>query len=330
MPSGDIARQQGTTTVPRKPATFAARARALAGRTPVVAQAETAVTRILAAAEAPTLRRPAPASEPPPPPVTTLPVHAARAPLFLVLGVVAVVLGAGATGAYLLLRRPPPSLLADQAPSTVVDVPSEPLGTSPAARDEAAAPAESISGAPVGQVVVVPVPAVAPPAATAPPPAPQLAAIASAPPPGAGSVPAPAASSPAPAAGAAMSPLDSPQTVPTPAATAPSGALEAGQPPEPIAPIEVAETYESRGAVEFDLDPENTEIWIGGERIGTSEGLDGEPYALPGPGTYDLRLTREGFETIWIRIRVHPEAEDEIAEVDTELRRVRRRRGVRP
>jgi serine/threonine-protein kinase len=302
-------------------AAFAARARALAGKTLVVAQAETAATRILAAAEAPTVQRPASVAPPPPaapPPAVTVPVRAPGSPLLIVLGVVGVLLAALATGAFLLLRRPPPPPSALPSPQAVVDVPSEPLGAKPPAVEPAAPPSTSPASPPIGQVIEVPVQPVPPPVATAPP----LGAVAAAPP--------PASLAPAAAGSAAATTAEPPVSEPSPAplAAAPEPAATAPATPSPplAEPIEIAETYESQGSVEFDLDPEKTEIWIGGERIGTSEELDGEPYAFPGPGIYDVRLQREGFHTAWIRIVIHSAAEDEIAEVDTELRRVRRRR----
>jgi hypothetical protein len=308
-------------------AAFAARARALAGKTLVVAQAETAATRILAAAEAPTVQRPAavapplpaaPAPQPAAPqpaapqpaaprPAATVPVRAPRTPLLIALGVVAVLLAAVATGAFLLLRRPPPPPSAAPAPVAAVDVPSEPLGARPPAAEPAAPPPQS---PPIGQVIEVPVEPAPPPVSTAPPPA----AVAAAPPP---ATPAPAVTAAGPPASTVT--VEEPAAGPAPEPAPIASAL-------PAEPIEIAETYESQGSVEFDLDPEKTEIWIGGERVGTSEELDGEPYAFPGPGIYDVRLQREGFQTTWIRIVIHAEAEDEIAEVDTELRRVRRRR----
>jgi serine/threonine-protein kinase len=78
----------------------------------------------------------------------------------------------------------------------------------------------------------------------------------------------------------------------------------------------------SKGA-EFNVSPEEAEITINGRAIGIADDWDGmgggKTYEFSAPGSYYVMLTAKGYATTWLKIEVRPGAEDEIADVDTEL-----------
>jgi hypothetical protein len=78
------------------------------------------------------------------------------------------------------------------------------------------------------------------------------------------------------------------------------------------------------------VDPEEAEVSIEGRLIGIADDWDGsgggEVYEFPGPGDYYVRLSLPPkWETAWIKIVVTPDAAADVVEVDTELRKVKKR-----
>jgi hypothetical protein len=69
-------------------------------------------------------------------------------------------------------------------------------------------------------------------------------------------------------------------------------------------------TQDSRddmGALDLDLSPGDTEVYVNGERIGTVDDFDGWPQYLWLPkGTYDLVFYRDGYKTLARQVSVYP------------------------
>lgn len=65
--------------------------------------------------------------------------------------------------------------------------------------------------------------------------------------------------------------------------------------------------YGTAGAVDIDVSPGKTEVWIDGRYTGTADDFDGFPqYLWLDRGTYDLVLYREGYKTIARQITIRP------------------------
>ncbi len=127
----------------------------------------------------------------------------------------------------------------------------------------------------------------------------------------------------------ARSPVRAPTATPTPRPTATATATPRPTPtPTPTPPI-VERYLCSRGA-EFNVDPEDAEVAINGTVIGIADDWDdsggGDVYWFQGQGTYYARFTMAGFETAWVMIVVSPSAEEEIADIDTELEKIKKKR----
>jgi hypothetical protein len=61
------------------------------------------------------------------------------------------------------------------------------------------------------------------------------------------------------------------------------------------------------GALDLDLSPGDTEVYIDGERLGTVDDFDGWPQYLWLPkGTYDLTFYRDGYKTLARQVSVYP------------------------
>lgn len=90
----------------------------------------------------------------------------------------------------------------------------------------------------------------------------------------------------------------------------------------PTAPPVVA-TFRCQKGADFNVSPEEATVEINGHVIGIADDWDGKgggkTYMFDRPGTYYVKLSLVGYPTTWIRIIVDPSAEDEIADVDTEL-----------
>jgi serine/threonine-protein kinase len=272
-------------------ATFARRARELAARLTAGEQVATGATVKLPGREAP----PAPAAAP---------ARRSRAPLWFGL-VVAAVGAAALAGAWALLRRPPaPEIGLRSEPQS-----TRPLDPRPAAAARPVAtvpPPPAESGEPQADSVITPSVALGEvrpnPAAT---PAAQAPVRAPAAPPSAIAQPSPpAATAPPPAV---APPAVTPAPVPAPAA------------PE----LRVLRTFRCSKGAEFNVSPEEALVSVNGRRLGQADDWDGagggKTYIFPGPGTYDVLLTLDGYEPARIQVVVSADAEDEIADVDTEL-----------
>ena len=69
--------------------------------------------------------------------------------------------------------------------------------------------------------------------------------------------------------------------------------------------------------------PEEAIVTVNGLRLGTADDWDGKgggkTYQFAGPGTYDVLLSLDGYEPARIQVVVAADAEDDVADVDTEL-----------
>jgi serine/threonine-protein kinase len=98
--------------------------------------------------------------------------------------------------------------------------------------------------------------------------------------------------------------------------------------PEPIATPEIrlSGTFEARSTAEFHVSPEETVVTIDGRRIGIADDWDGrgggKKYVFPGPGSYLVELSLEGYRTTWVRVVISPDARRKNADVDTELEEI--------
>jgi hypothetical protein len=64
---------------------------------------------------------------------------------------------------------------------------------------------------------------------------------------------------------------------------------------------------EDMGALDLDISPGDTEVYLDGERIGTVDDFDGWPQYLWLPkGTYDLVFYRDGYKTLARQVSVYP------------------------
>lgn len=61
------------------------------------------------------------------------------------------------------------------------------------------------------------------------------------------------------------------------------------------------------GAIDFDVDPGDAEVYLDGERIGIADNFDGFPsYLWLRKGTYDLVVYREGYQTLSRQVSLNP------------------------
>jgi serine/threonine-protein kinase len=109
-----------------------------------------------------------------------------------------------------------------------------------------------------------------------------------------------------------MAPVPTPTPTPEPTRT-PTPTLE--------------EVFICSRAADFDVEPDDAEIEVNGQRIGIADEWDdaggGSLYEFPGPGTYYVRLSRPPrYRAAWVKIVVTPHAASEVAEVGTELQEV--------
>ncbi len=112
-----------------------------------------------------------------------------------------------------------------------------------------------------------------------------------------------------------------------------SGMAAAGtrttSPSEDVAPppVVVAKSYATRKSVKFDIDPEEAYLEIDGKVIGTADewdGMGGAPaYEFDRPGSHLVKVFLSGYETVWLRIEVDPNAKKAVVSVDYELKKAR-------
>ncbi|MGE0640256.1 MAG: protein kinase [Thermoanaerobaculia bacterium] len=170
------------------------------------------------------------------------------------------------------------------------------LGQSPAAGEQAASPAQPLSVAPAPE----------PPVAEAKAPEPADEEVVK----------------PSPAAGKRAAAATTPPE-PPPAATPEAVEPAVSEPAAPPPPPRISETFEGREGAEFNVDPEETEVEVDGRSIGIADDWDnaggGKIYRFSGPGEHIVRLSLAGYRTVWVKVRIHPQARRKIADVDTEL-----------
>jgi serine/threonine-protein kinase len=226
-----------------------------------------------------------------------------RAPLWI--GLVVGALGAAVLGgAYFLLRSPPaPEIGRVEAPITRPAAPApRPVETPPAATpavvasppaivepepDSVVTPADRLGEARVNPVATRP---------SAPAPAPAV----------------------VPSAPVDQQPAAAPAPAPAPVAEPPVPS------PVPAAPaLKVSQVFHASKGAQFNVSPEEAIVTVNGRRLGTADDWDGKgggkTYQFPGPGTYDVLLTLDGYEPARIQVVVSADAEDDVADVDTEL-----------
>jgi eukaryotic-like serine/threonine-protein kinase len=110
-------------------------------------------------------------------------------------------------------------------------------------------------------------------------------------------------------------PEPQPEPEPEPAAPAPPP-----PPPEPAIPVIPEDLrFSAQRGFELEVDPEEAEVWVDGRSYGAAERWDGRPALELGPGRHLVRLTHPEYHPMVIELRVSPEADDELAEVEVEL-----------
>jgi len=121
-----------------------------------------------------------------------------------------------------------------------------------------------------------------------------------------------------------------PTEVPTPtiavdalaAAQQAAAAARRPSPPRPQPTPPIVATYQCRVGVKFDVEPEEAEIAVDGRSIGTVEDLDGEPYTFEGPGSYYVRIEREGYVTMWVKVVCREGADEDYYEIERDLEEI--------
>jgi hypothetical protein len=133
-----------------------------------------------------------------------------------------------------------------------------------------------------------------------------------------------AAPTPEWAAGAPAAPASPRQQAAASAAAGPTVPAALSPRSGPTPPIE--KIYQCRAGVIFGVDPEEALITINGKTIGKADDWDnaggGQKYLFGRPGTYYVTLSLEKYRTVWIKIVVRPQAEEEYASVDLELKKL--------
>jgi serine/threonine-protein kinase len=98
--------------------------------------------------------------------------------------------------------------------------------------------------------------------------------------------------------------------------------------PEPtvVPEIRLAGSFQTRSTAEFHVSPEDTVVTVDGQRIGIADDWDGigggQKYKFPGPGSYLIELSLEGYKTAYVRVLVTPDAKRANVNVDTDLEEV--------
>jgi len=121
-----------------------------------------------------------------------------------------------------------------------------------------------------------------------------------------------------------------PTRVPTALSAAPLAVVEAPTatpvPPTPKPTLPpITAVFECRKGVEFHGSPDEMDVFIDEQRIGTADEWDGmgggQTYMFAQEGTYLVRLSLAGYQTAWVQIVVTSSAKKEVVDVDTDLRK---------
>lgn len=107
----------------------------------------------------------------------------------------------------------------------------------------------------------------------------------------------------------------------TTAADAAPAALPATEPPPPIAAV-----FRCRRGAEFKVDPEEVLVTVDGQLLGEADDWDGagggKTYYFSGPGEHLVKLSLQGYRTVWVKVVVTPDAKRDVVSVDTELEEI--------
>jgi serine/threonine-protein kinase len=253
-----------------------------------------------------------PTTPPPLPPIETAPrstAQGARSRRLLIGLLLSAVVSACLLTVVLVLWRRPPAV--DVATSNEPSPPIPAVEPTPPPLPTAGAPVVATSRQQLVQQVE-PAHRTTSSQAAAPPPVPATA------------VPAPATAIPS------QAPVQVPTAVASPPALlVPTEAPMVSSPTlVPTATPPISETYYCMWGVEFNVEPEKAVVAIDGQEIGIADEWDGagggQVYTFPGPGTYYARFSLHRYQTTWIKIVVSEDAEETVAEIDTELRKVNR------
>ena len=113
----------------------------------------------------------------------------------------------------------------------------------------------------------------------------------------------------------------------TPAEPAPEPApavAETAPAPEPAPPI--AAVFHCRRGAEFKVDPEEVLVTVDGQLLGEADDWDGagggKTYYFDGMGDHLVKLSLQGFRTVWVKVVVTPSAKRDVVDVDTELEEI--------
>jgi hypothetical protein len=100
-------------------------------------------------------------------------------------------------------------------------------------------------------------------------------------------------------------------------------AAPAVEAPAPEPPPPIAKTFQCRRGAEFHVDPEEVLVTVDGQLLGEADDWDGagggKTYYFDSPGDHLVKLSLQGFRTVWVKVVVTPSAKREVVNVDTEL-----------
>ena len=137
--------------------------------------------------------------------------------------------------------------------------------------------------------------------------------------------PSPGGSAPPPAQAQPQAQSSSRRVSPPP--PPPQSRVEASSPARPAPPVQppVAHVFDCRENAVFNISPEDIVITVDGQSIGTADRWDGtndrKKYHFRGPGTHFVKLSREGYETVWLKFEVTETSIYRTADVEIQMRR---------
>jgi len=131
---------------------------------------------------------------------------------------------------------------------------------------------------------------------------------------------------PTPVVVATTAPFVAPATLPptVPPFVPPTAAPRPTEPP-------VVATFRCKKGVKFSLSPDSAVIDMDGVKIGTADDWDdfggGKVWEFSGgSGVHFARVSLPGYEIMWVKIVVDPSASDEVADVDTDLTKEKKKK----